>query len=209
MKLDRRTSRTPPRPRDDDTNTRHPRVVGRLAPSPTGGLHLGHARTFLIAWWMARKANGRILLRIEDLDSSRVRPESVQGMIDDLRWLGLDWDEGPDLPGATTRYRQSDRLGFYREALERLIAADRLYPCTCTRADIARAASAPHAEDEGPRYPGTCAADGRPMPSPWPATISPGGSACRRNHWRGTICSRGLKPSTRPTSAVISRWPVP
>jgi glutamyl-tRNA synthetase len=132
-------------------------IVGRLAPSPTGGLHLGHARTFLAAWLMARKAGGRVILRIEDLDSTRVRPLAAAGMIADLRWLGLDWDEGPDIGGSHAPYVQSERLGSIQEALERLQRLDRVYPCTCTRAEIARAASAPHVEDEGPSYPGTCA----------------------------------------------------
>jgi glutamyl-tRNA synthetase len=132
-------------------------VVGRLAPSPTGGLHVGHARTFLLAWLAARRASGRVVLRIEDIDVSRVRPESISGAIADLRWLGLDWDEGPDIGGPHGPYLQSRRLGRYDESLERLRRMELVYPCTCTRADIARAASAPHAEDEGPTYPGTCA----------------------------------------------------
>ncbi len=132
-------------------------VVGRLAPSPTGGLHLGHARTFLLAWLAARSAGGRMVLRIEDIDSSRVRPGMAEAAMADLRWLGLDWDEGPDVGGKAGPYVQSGRLEIYRAALERLRASERVYPCTCTRAEIARAASAPHAEDEGPTYPGTCA----------------------------------------------------
>ncbi len=123
-------------------------VVGRLAPSPTGGLHVGHARTFLIAWLAARSAGGRMVLRIEDIDTTRVRPGAAEGAIADLRWLGLDWHAGP--------YVQSERMAAYQEALERLKRDDLVYPCTCTRAEIARAASAPHAEDEGPSYPGTC-----------------------------------------------------
>jgi len=130
----------PPRPRP---------TVGRLAPSPTGALHLGHARTFLIAWLAARAAGGRVVLRIEDLDASRARDDAVSGAVADLQWLGLDWDDGP--------YVQSGRISGYRRSLGRLIEADRVYPCTCTRADIARAASAPHAGEEGPSYPGTCA----------------------------------------------------
>jgi len=124
-------------------------TVGRLAPSPTGALHLGHARTFLIAWLAARDAGGRVVLRIEDLDATRARPEAVAGGIEDLAWLGLDWDEGP--------YVQSERIEGYLRSLGRLIASDRVYPCTCTRGDLARAASAPHAGEEGPSYPGTCA----------------------------------------------------
>ncbi len=122
--------------------------TGRLAPSPTGGLHVGHARTFLIAWLAARSAGGRMVLRIEDIDTTRVRPGATEGAIADLRWLGLDWDAGP--------YVQSERMAAYQQALERLTRDDLVYPCTCTRAEIARAASAPHAEDEGPSYPGTC-----------------------------------------------------
>ena len=131
-------------------------TTGRLAPSPTGGLHLGHARTFLIAWLAARHLGGQVVLRIEDLDASRVRPEATRGILTDLGWLGLDWDEGPDVGGPHAPYIQSERIARYQEALDRLRASESIYPCTCTRADIARAASAPHFEDEGPSYPGTC-----------------------------------------------------
>jgi len=109
---------------------------------------VGHARTFLIAWLAARSVGGKVILRIEDLDNSRVRSESLSGAIEDLTWLGLDWDEGP--------YLQSRRVGFYEEALTTLKRKELVYPCTCMRADIERAASAPHADDEGPTYPGTC-----------------------------------------------------
>jgi glutamyl-tRNA synthetase len=146
---------TPTAPTMNDTQP--PPTIGRLAPSPTGGLHLGHARTFLIAWLAARAARGRVVLRIEDLDVARVRADAFQGALNDLNWLGLDWDEGP--------YVQSERRAIYDEALGRLKAAERVYPCTCTRADIERAASAPHPEDEGPTYPGTCA--GRRADDAW------------------------------------------
>ncbi|MGE5756634.1 MAG: tRNA glutamyl-Q(34) synthetase GluQRS [Planctomycetaceae bacterium] len=132
----------------DATSQSRP-IAGRLAPSPTGGLHLGHARTFLSAWLAARSGGGRVILRIEDLDAARTRPEAKAGALDDLRWLGLDWDEGP--------YVQSERMAKYETTLERLRLAELVYPCTCTRADIERAATAPHPEDEGPVYPGTCA----------------------------------------------------
>jgi glutamyl-tRNA synthetase len=132
-------------------------IVGRLAPSPTGGLHLGHARTFLIAWLAARHAGGRIILRIEDLDTTRVRDEARQTALIDLRWLGLDWDEGPDIGGPSAPYVQSERLTSFDQILDQLKASESVYPCTCTRAEIERAASAPHAEDEGPTYPGICA----------------------------------------------------
>jgi len=110
---------------------------------------VGHARTFLLAWLAARSAGGRVILRIEDLDATRVRAEARASALADLHWLGLDWDEGP--------HTQSERLDIYEAALERLKRADLVYPCTCTRAEIERAAAAPHAEDEGPVYPGTCA----------------------------------------------------
>ena len=132
-------------------------TLGRLAPSPTGGLHLGHARTFLAAWLCSRSKNGGIVLRIEDLDASRVRPEATRAILDDLRWLGLNWDQGPDIGGPSAPYVQSQRMECYDNALARLRSENRIYPCTCTRADIKRLASAPHAEDEGPSYPGTCA----------------------------------------------------
>jgi len=121
---------------------------GRLAPSPTGVLHLGNARTFLLAWLDLRSRGGELLLRVEDLDGPRVRKEAVQATLEDLRWLGLDWD-GPVV-------LQSHRLDRHRAALERLQEAGLVYPCTCSRRDIERAASAPHAGEEGPVYPGTC-----------------------------------------------------
>jgi glutamyl-tRNA synthetase len=121
---------------------------GRLAPSPTGVLHLGNARSFLLAWLDARSRGGEILLRVEDLDGPRVRAGAEAEALADLRWLGLDWD------GAVVR--QSERAASYEDALVRLGAAGRAYPCTCTRGDVESAASAPHAGDEGPLYPGTC-----------------------------------------------------
>jgi glutamyl-tRNA synthetase len=127
-----------------------PRVpVGRLAPSPTGAQHVGNARTYLLAWLSIRSRGGRLILRMEDIDSPRVKRGADQQALDDLRWLGLDWDEGP--------YVQTQRLDYYRAALDRLKSAERVYPCTCTRSDIAAAASAPHAGQEGPKYPGSCA----------------------------------------------------
>src|SRR5438128_8584398 len=124
-------------------------VVTRLAPSPTGAQHLGNARTYLIAWLSARSRGGRVILRIEDIDSPRIKPGAADQACADLRWLGLDWDEGP--------YAQTQRLPLYQDALTRLQERELVYPCTCTRGDIERAASAPHAEHEGPVYPGTCA----------------------------------------------------
>lgn len=183
-------------------------TVGRLAPSPTGGLHLGHARTFLIAWLAARQGGGRVVLRIEDLDSSRVRAEAKQSILEDLRWLGLDWDEGPDLGGPHAPYVQSERLSLYQAALDRLRGLDLIYPCTCTRADIARAASAPHAEDEGPSYPGTCshrsAADSEALgdrPFAWRFRVSPG-TVGWQDRFVGSI---GFDPSQRGGDFIVAR----
>jgi glutamyl-tRNA synthetase len=123
-------------------------VIGRLAPSPTGAQHVGNARTYLIAWLSARSQNGRVVLRIEDIDSPRVKAGAMESAYEDLRWLGLDWDDGPIV--------QTERLAYYQTVLERLQAQEIVYPCTCTRADVERSASAPHLEHEGPIYPGTC-----------------------------------------------------
>jgi glutamyl-tRNA synthetase len=132
-------------------------VRGRFAPSPTGRLHLGNARTALLAWLHARAAGGRFVMRVEDLDRGRVRPGYMEAQLDDLRWLGLDWDEGPDVGGPHAPYLQSERRADYEAALGRLDAAGLLYPCFCSRREIAAAASAPHGPaDEGPRYPGRC-----------------------------------------------------
>jgi glutamyl-tRNA synthetase len=120
----------------------------RLAPSPTGALHLGNARTFLINWLLARQNGWKIVLRIEDIDGPRIKSGADKSLIDDLQWLGLDWDEGP--------IYQTARMPAYREAIDRLIAAGDAYPCVCSRKEVEQAASAPHAEDGGAVYPGTC-----------------------------------------------------
>jgi glutamyl-tRNA synthetase len=131
-------------------------VVGRLAPSPTGAQHVGNARTYLLAWLSARSQNGAVVFRLEDIDSPRVKSWAAQQALDDLRWLGLDWDFGPDVGGPNAPYVQTSRGEHYRSALERLKAAELVYPCTCSRSDVEAAASAPHAGQEGPAYPGTC-----------------------------------------------------
>jgi glutamyl-tRNA synthetase len=123
-------------------------VVGRLAPSPTGAQHVGNARTYLIAWLSARSRGGRVVLRIEDIDSPRVKAGAAEQACDDLRWLGLDWDGEPVV--------QTARLPLYQAALAELQKRELVYPCTCTRTDVERAASAPHLEHEGLVYPGTC-----------------------------------------------------
>jgi glutamyl-tRNA synthetase len=133
------------------------KVRGRYAPSPTGDLHLGNMRTALLAWLFARKAGGSYVLRIEDLDRPRVRPGATARMLEDLRWLGLEWDEGPGCGGPHGPYIQSERQPLYEAYLASLKAADLVYPCYCSRAEVARAASAPQEDaDDGPRYPGTC-----------------------------------------------------
>jgi glutamyl-tRNA synthetase len=132
-------------------------VRGRFAPSPTGELHLGNARTALLAWLEVRSAGGAFVLRVEDLDRGRVRAGYMEQQLSDLRWLGLDWDEGPDIGGPHAPYLQSERIPLYTAALKHLAASGHLYACTCTRRDIALAASAPHGgDDEGPRYGGRC-----------------------------------------------------
>lgn len=132
---------------------------GRLAPSPTGPLHLGHARTFWIAAQRAAQRQGQLILRNEDLDSQRCKPEFVQAMFEDLRWLGIDWVEGPDRGGPFAPYSQSERGAFYRAAWEKLKDLGMIYPCTCSRKDVAQAAGAPNEGDDEPLYPGTCRPD--------------------------------------------------
>src|SRR3982751_5590223 len=146
----------------------NPSYRGRLAPSPTGYLHLGHARTFWAAQERARAAGGVLLLRDEDLDPARSRAEFAAAMLEDLRWLGVEWQEGPDVGGPFAPYVQSARRVFYLEAWARLVASGHVYACSCSRRDITRAAEAPHegqhaqtdspqnAQDDEPVYPGTC-----------------------------------------------------
>ena len=129
---------------------------GRLAPSPTGYLHLGHAKTFWTAHQRAQAAGGTLILRNDDLDRSRCQPEFVAAMYEDLRWFGFTWSEGPDCGGSHAPYSQSERTPLYRAALEKLRAADFIYPCTCSRKDIQAAVTAPHAADDEAIYPGTC-----------------------------------------------------
>jgi glutamyl-tRNA synthetase len=120
----------------------------RLAPSPTGALHLGNARTFLVNWLLARQCGWKMLLRIEDIDGPRIKRGADRQAIEDLSWLGLDWDQGP--------IYQSDRLPIYQRSLDRLVESGAAYPCVCSRKEVESAASAPHAEDGAAVYPGTC-----------------------------------------------------
>jgi glutamyl-tRNA synthetase len=124
---------------------------GRFAPSPTGEMHLGNARTALLAWLQIRELGGQFVLRLEDLDFGRVRPGSADLILQDLAWLGLDWDEGWDIGGKFGPHRQTQRLERYAAAAAKL----ETYPCTCTRTEVLLSASAQHKENEV-RYPGTC-----------------------------------------------------
>lgn len=140
-------------------------VRGRLAPSPTGFLHLGNAWTFLLAWLAARSQGGEVLLRIDDIDPQRSRPAYAAAIIEDLRWLGLDWDQGPaasvgavdaEGQGDVGPFAQSRRMALYDAALERLTQDGYVYPCFCSRKELRTLAAAPHMDDVGAPYPGTC-----------------------------------------------------
>ena len=150
---------------------------GRIAPSPTGYLHIGHAITFWKAQERARENRGALVLRIENLDPQRCRPEFQEAVREDLAWFGLKWDEGPDIDGPHAPYLQSERRSLYLGAWQQLRDAGFIYPCRCSRKDVQQAAIAPHDEDEEPIYPGTC----RPDPGDMSATkiSEPGGV-----HWR-------------------------
>jgi glutamyl-tRNA synthetase len=147
----------------------------RLAPSPTGALHLGNLRTFLANYLLARQRGWKVLMRVEDIDGPRIRPGAAEEMLAELRWLGLEWSE----PAVW----QSRRMGLYESALARLAAMGAAYPCACSRKDALAASGAPHAEDAAPAYPGTCrgiyasaaeasAAAGRP--AAWRVKVPPG-----------------------------------
>ena len=138
----------------------HEGYRGRLAPSPTGLLHVGHARTFWTAAQRAKEREGILILRNEDLDPQRSQAEFARAMIEDLHWLGIRWSEGPDCGGAYGPYAQSERRAHYLEAWWRLREGRFIYPCVCSRKDLAQAASAPNEgdadNDDEPVYPGTC-----------------------------------------------------
>ncbi len=162
---------------------------GRLAPSPTGLLHLGHARTFWIAWQRARQAGGTLVLRDEDLDPDRARPGFATAMLEDLRWLGLHWMEGPDVGGAFGPYQQSRRRAHYQAAMRKLAERELIFPCSCSRKDLA--ARAPENADEEPLYPGTCRARGVSAARgelntilESPARLAPARHSSRRVNWR-------------------------
>ena len=130
---------------------------GRFAPSPSGRMHLGNAWTALLAWLDIRKLGGTMVLRMEDLDPDRCRPQFAEGLLEDLQWLGLDWDEGPDRPSVTVSYKQSKRSDLYQAAFDSLAQRGLVYPCFCSRAELRSVASAPHAGEAEPVYSGRCA----------------------------------------------------
>ncbi len=132
-------------------------IKTRFAPSPTGYLHLGNVRTALFNALLARHWNGRFVLRIEDTDQERSRPEYVAALLEDLRWLGLDWQEGPEVGGPCAPYAQSERAAIYAEYYQQLEALGRVYPCFCTPAELALSRKAQRAAGRPPRYAGTCA----------------------------------------------------
>jgi glutamyl-tRNA synthetase len=162
-------------------------VRGRFAPSPTGEMHLGNARTALLAWLQTRGLRGQFVLRIEDIDFTRVRAGAEETILRDLTWLGLDWDEGPDVGGAFGPYRQSDRPETYEQALMKL----ETYPCSCTRKDILEAIqnapSAPHGLEV--RYPGTCSNRGLESDRPTAIRIRvPPGEYCFEDQIHSRVC---------------------
>ncbi len=132
------------------------KVRVRFAPSPTGQVHVGNARTALFNWLFARQQGGTMVLRIEDTDVERSETRYEAQLLDDLKWLGIDWDEGPDLGGPVPPYRQSDKLGVYREPAERLVAEGKAYYCFCTQEELERQRQQAMAEHRPPNYPGTC-----------------------------------------------------
>lgn len=132
------------------------RIRGRFAPSPTGRMHLGNALAALLCWLGARSAEGDVILRIEDIDPARSRREFAHGIMEDLQWLGLDWDEGPGRGGPFGPYTQNERRALYDVAVASLKSRNLIYPCFCTRRELRKAASAPHRRNAGPGYPGFC-----------------------------------------------------
>jgi glutamyl/glutaminyl-tRNA synthetase len=153
---------------------------GRIAPSPTGLLHLGHASTFWIAFRRSVEASGRLVLRMEDLDPQRSKAEFAEAAIEDLHWLGIRWQEGPDVGGPHAPYLQSARHAMYLDALGKLIDRGLVYPCRCSRKDLAQLAQAPH--DDELLYPGTCRPKSNPHPSATSKELAETGL-----HWRFRI----------------------
>jgi nondiscriminating glutamyl-tRNA synthetase len=133
-----------------------PPPVTRFAPSPTGSLHLGNARTAFFSFLWARKSGGRFILRIEDTDAERSEPRFRDALLQDLRWLGLDWDEGPDVGGPSAPYAQSERGGWYDGLFRRLESEERAYACFCTAEELELSRKLERMAGRPPRYAGTC-----------------------------------------------------
>jgi glutamyl-tRNA synthetase len=131
-------------------------IIGRYAPSPTGALHYGNLRTALLCWLQVRLTKGTFILRIDDLDQSRAKDKECEQIISDLKWLGIDWDEGPDVGGNNGPYFQSLRTHLYEAAFNYLLESQQVFPCCCSRKDISLALNAPHSGDKATLYPGTC-----------------------------------------------------
>lgn len=148
---------------------------GRIAPSPTGYLHLGHALTFRTAHQRAMERNGTLILRIEDLDTQRCKAEFRDAIFEDLRWFGIAWDEGLDCGGPFAPYEQGKRRGLYLETWRKLRDGGFIYPCKCSRKDVMSAVAAPHEGEDEPVYPGTC----RAAPGTVPDAREPGGITWR------------------------------
>ena len=177
---------------------------GRLAPSPTGFLHLGHARTFWVARHRAAAEGGTLVLRNEDLDRARCKSQFVSAMLEDLHWFGLAWQEGPDCGGAFGPYSQSERNEFYVNAFKKLRDGGFIYSCVCSRQDVLRALQAPHGAEDEPIYPGTCRPENR---------VQGGGSKAKTSAIQPVLTStldpRPFFPSTNwrfrvPDGEVIS-----
>lgn len=174
-----------------------PPLRGRLAPTPTGYLHLGHARTFALA--AARAGTAGLVMRIEDLDAPRCRPEYTAAALDDLRWLGLAWTEGPDVGGPHAPYTQSERTRWYLNVWRRLEAAGVIYPSPHSRRDVEAAATAPHAADDAePIFPASL------RPERWERAAAPGGVAWRFRVPDGRVIEfqDGLQGTVRRTAGV-------
>ena len=157
---------------------------GRLAPSPTGYLHLGHSRTFWIAQQRAQAAGGVLVLRNEDLDATRFKLEFVGAMLEDLRWFGFEWQEGPDCGGPFGPYSQSERREFYLAAMSKLLEGGFIYPCTCSRSDVRRALSAPHQGEDEPVYAGTCRRKSELVAGGLIFDPSPASGSTLKTNWR-------------------------
>ena len=182
---------------------------GRLAPSATGLLHVGHARTFWIAAQRASEHRGTLILRNEDLDPQRCRRELVDAMYEDLRWLSIQWSEGPDCGGPYAPYSQSERREFYVDAWRTLRDTGAIYPCTCSRKDVAQAAAAPNNDvDDEPLYPGTCRqrTDAGPEEEPeHPAEVRRAVQGARHDQGRPAAGEAAAECLERVDGAVVDR----